>query len=123
VRNNCSAASYNDRSTFPASSRRRYEAGVGAEVGGDWYDVIPIAEDRVVSRWATSAKRPAARCSWRHCAARSVRAPRSRIRHVLDKLSAMVETISDDNFATVICGTLDTTTEAHGRAPVTPTSC
>ena len=50
-RSNCSAASCPGRSpTSPGSSRRApYEAGVkGTEVGGDWYDVLPIAEDRVV---------------------------------------------------------------------------
>jgi anti-sigma regulatory factor (Ser/Thr protein kinase) len=85
----------------------------GTDVGGDWYDVLPIAEDQVVFSDGDVCGRGLAAAVLMASLRYSIRAyaleepdPAT----ILDKLSAMMETISDDNFATVICGTLDTTT-------------
>ena len=91
----------------------RYEAGVaGTEVGGDWYDVLPIAEDRVVFSVGDVCGRGLAAAVQMASLRYSIRAyaleqpdPAS----ILDKLAAMMDTTPDDNFATVVCGTLDTT--------------
>ncbi len=99
---------------FPGlESAARYEAGVkGTEVGGDWYDVLPIAEDRVVFSVGDVCGRGLAAAVLMASLRYSIRAyalEQPDPATILDKLTAMMETISDDNFATVICGTLDTT--------------
>ncbi len=94
-------------------SAARYEAGVaGTEVGGDWYDVLPIAEDRVVFSVGDVCGRGLAAAVMMASLRYSIRAyaleqpdPAS----ILDRLGAMMDTTSDDKFATVVCGTLDTT--------------
>jgi hypothetical protein len=94
-------------------SAARYQAGVaGTEVGGDWYDVLPIAEDRVVFSVGDVCGRGLSAAVLMASLRYSIRAyaleePDPAI--ILDKLSAMLGTITDDNFATVICGTLDAT--------------
>lgn len=94
-------------------SAARYEAGVaGTEVGGDWYEVLPIAEDRVVFAVGDVCGRGLAAAVMMASLRYSIRAyaleqpdPAS----ILDRLGAMMDTTSDDTFATVVCGTLDTT--------------
>ncbi|HEY3673204.1 MAG TPA: ATP-binding SpoIIE family protein phosphatase [Acidimicrobiia bacterium] len=98
---------------FPGlESAARYEAGVkGTEVGGDWYDVLPIAEDRVVFSVGDVCGRGLAAAVLMASFRYSIRAyalEQPDPATILDKLSAMMETISYENFATVICGTLDT---------------
>ncbi len=114
-RSNCSAASCRGHCrTSPGSSRRpQYQAGVdGTEVGGDWYDVLPIAEDRIVFSVGDVCGRGLAAAVMMASLRYSIRAyaleqpdPAS----ILDRLGAMMDTTSDDKFATVVCGTLDTT--------------
>jgi len=94
-------------------SAARYQAGVaGTEVGGDWYDVLPIAEDRIVFSVGDVCGRGLAAAVMMASLRYSIRAyaleqpdPAS----ILDRLGAMMDTTSDDKFATVVCGTLDTT--------------
>jgi serine phosphatase RsbU (regulator of sigma subunit)/anti-sigma regulatory factor (Ser/Thr protein kinase) len=99
---------------FPGlESAARYQAGVvGTEVGGDWYDVLPIAEDRVVFSVGDVVGRGLAAAvlmaSLRY-AIRAYALEQSDPATILDKLSTMVETTADDRFATVICGVLDAT--------------
>ena len=94
-------------------SAARYQAGVvGTEVGGDWYDVLPIAEDRVVFSVGDVVGRGLAAAALMASLRYSIRAyalEQTDPATILDKLSAMVETTSDGNFATVICGLLDAT--------------
>ena len=94
-------------------SAAQYQAGVaGTEVGGDWYDVLPIAEDRIVFSVGDVCGRGLAAAVMMASLRYSIRAyaleqpdPAS----ILDRLGAMMDTTSDDKFATVVCGTLDTT--------------
>jgi serine phosphatase RsbU (regulator of sigma subunit) len=94
-------------------SAARYQAGVaGTEVGGDWYDVLPIAEDRVVFSVGDVVGRGLSAAVLMASLRYSIRAyalEQSDPATILDKLSAMLGTITDDQFATVICGTLDAT--------------
>jgi hypothetical protein len=94
-------------------SAARYEAGVtGTEVGGDWYDVLPIAEDRVVFSVGDVCGRGLSAAVLMASLRYSIRAyalEQPDPATILDKLNAMLGTITDDNFATVICGTLDAT--------------
>lgn len=94
-------------------SAARYQAGVvGTEVGGDWYDVLPIADDRVVFSVGDVVGRGLAAAALMASLRYSIRAyalEQIEPATILDKLSAMVETTSDGNFATVICGLLDAT--------------
>jgi hypothetical protein len=99
---------------FPGlESAARYEAGVaGTEVGGDWYDVLPIAEDRIVFSVGDVCGRGLVAAVMMASLRYSIRAyaleqpdPAS----ILDRLGAMMDTTADDKFATVICGVLDTT--------------
>ncbi len=91
----------------------RYEAGVaGTEVGGDWYDVLPIAEDRVVFSVGDVCGRGLVAAVLMASLRYSIRAyalEQPDPATILDKLATMMETTPDDNFATVVCGALDTT--------------
>jgi serine phosphatase RsbU (regulator of sigma subunit) len=99
---------------FPGlQSAARYHAGVvGTDVGGDWYDVLPIAEDRVVFSVGDVVGRGLAAAvlmaSLRY-AIRAYALEQSDPATILDKLTTMIETTADDRFATVICGALDAT--------------
>jgi anti-sigma regulatory factor (Ser/Thr protein kinase) len=94
-------------------SAARYEAGVaGTEVGGDWYDVLPIAADRVVFSVGDVCGRGLAAAVLMASLRYSIRAyaleqfdPAT----ILEKLGTMMDMTSDDMFATVICGMLDAT--------------
>jgi serine phosphatase RsbU (regulator of sigma subunit) len=89
----------------------RYEAGVqGTEVGGDWYDVIPVpgggaffCVGDVVGRGIDAASTMAAlRFSIRAHALEGI-GPAG----VLDRLGTQAEHWPTDIFATVVCGLLD----------------
>jgi hypothetical protein len=94
-------------------SAARYQAGVaGTEVGGDWYDVLPIAEDRVVFSVGDVCGRGLTAAVLMASLRYSIRAyalEQPDPATILDKLSSMLGSTTDDNFATVICGTLDAT--------------
>ena len=126
----CSAASCRVHSpTFPGlESAARYQAGVeGTEVGGDWYDVLPIAEDRIVFSVGDVCGRGLAAAVIMASLRYSIRA------YALEQPDPATHPRqarrddghdSDDNFATVVCGTLDTTagtlTVARGRTSRSP---
>lgn len=91
----------------------RYEAGVqGTEVGGDWYDVIPLASDRLLFSVGDVCGRGLG-------AATTMAALRYAIRaHALDglgpaeilgRLGPHFGPGSEERFATVVCAVLDTT--------------
>jgi anti-sigma regulatory factor (Ser/Thr protein kinase) len=97
---------------FPGlESAARYEAGVaGTEVGGDWYDVLPIAEDRVVFSVGDVCGRGLTAAALMASLRYSIRAyalEQSDPATILEKLGTMMDLTSDDMFATVICGSLD----------------
>jgi serine phosphatase RsbU (regulator of sigma subunit) len=90
----------------------RYEAGVvGTEVGGDWYDVLPLSDTRLVFSvgdvcgrgLAAAVLMASLRYSMRAYALEQDDPPT-----ILQKLTAIMGTTRDDTFATVICGMLDT---------------
>jgi serine phosphatase RsbU (regulator of sigma subunit) len=90
----------------------RYEAGVvGTEVGGDWYDVLPISETRLVFSVGDVCGRGLAAAVLMASLRYSMRAyalEQAAPGTILDKLTAIVGATRDDTFATVICGMLDT---------------
>jgi hypothetical protein len=97
---------------FPAlECAARYEAGVaGTAVGGDWYDVLPIGENCIVFSVGDVCGRGLAAAvlmaSLRY-AIRAYALDQPEPASILDRLSAMIETTTEDQFATVICGRLD----------------
>jgi serine phosphatase RsbU (regulator of sigma subunit) len=91
----------------------RYEAGVqGTEVGGDWYDVIPLAPDRLLFSVGDVCGRGLG-------AATTMAALRYAIRahaleglgpaEILGRLGPHFGPGSEDRFATAVCAVLDTT--------------
>jgi serine phosphatase RsbU (regulator of sigma subunit) len=90
----------------------RYEAGVeGTEVGGDWYDVVPLSGTRLVFSVGDVCGRGLAAAALMASLRYSIRAyalEQNEPATILDKLTAMMGTTRVDNFATVVCGTLDT---------------
>jgi anti-sigma regulatory factor (Ser/Thr protein kinase) len=94
-------------------SAARYEAGVaGTEVGGDWYDVLPIADDRVVFSVGDVCGRGLVAAVLMASLRYSIRAyalEQSDPATILEKLGTIMDMTSDDMFATVICGLLDAT--------------
>ena len=89
----------------------RYQAGIAdTEVGGDWYDVVPLSDSRLAFSVGDVCGRGLAAAALMASLRYSIRAyalEQSDPAAILDKLSAMVETTTDDVFATVICGTFD----------------
>ena len=90
----------------------RYEAGVeGTEVGGDWYDVVPLSDHRLVFSVGDVCGRGLAAAALMASLRYSIRAyalEQDDPATILDKLTAMMGTTGVENFATVVCGTLDT---------------
>jgi serine phosphatase RsbU (regulator of sigma subunit) len=91
----------------------RYEAGVvGTEVGGDWYDVLPLSASRLVFSVGDVCGRGLAAAALMASLRSSMRAyalEEAEPAMILDKLAAiMATTTNDDTFATIICGVLDT---------------
>jgi anti-sigma regulatory factor (Ser/Thr protein kinase) len=89
----------------------RYEAGVaGTEVGGDWYDVMPLSDDRLAFSVGDVCGRGLGAAALMASLRYSIRAyaleepdPAT----ILARLSTVMEHTPDSGFATVICGTLD----------------
>jgi serine phosphatase RsbU (regulator of sigma subunit) len=90
----------------------RYEAGVvGTEVGGDWYDVLPLSDTRLVFSVGDVCGRGLAAAVLMASLRYSMRAyalEQADPATILQKLTAIMGTTRDDSFATVICGMLDT---------------
>jgi serine phosphatase RsbU (regulator of sigma subunit) len=90
----------------------RYEAGVeGTDVGGDWYDVLPLSPDRIVfsvgdvcGRGITAAVQMA---SLRY-SIRAYALEQADPATILQRLSTIMVNNREESFATVICGTVDT---------------
>ena len=94
----------------------RYVAGVaGTDVGGDWYDVVPLSDHRLVFSVGDVCGRGLAAAALMASLRYSIRAyalEQNDPATILDKLTTMMGTTGAENFATVVCGTLDT---ADGR--------
>jgi serine phosphatase RsbU (regulator of sigma subunit) len=89
----------------------RYVAGVeGIDIGGDWYDVVPLSEERVLVVVGDVSGRglPAATtmASLRY-AIRAYAAEGAGPAEILTKLSALVSIPRDGHFATVLCAVID----------------
>jgi Stage II sporulation protein E (SpoIIE) len=89
----------------------RYVAGrEGTDVGGDWYDVIPIDDTRFVfvvgdvSGHGVGAATIMARL---HFAIRAYAAQGDSPDRILDKLGHLLSLERDRSFATILCGTVD----------------
>jgi Stage II sporulation protein E (SpoIIE) len=89
----------------------RYVAGrEGTDVGGDWYDVIPIDDRRFVfvvgdvSGHGVGAATIMARL---HFAIRAYAAQGDAPELILDKLGHLLSLERDRSFATILCGTVD----------------
>jgi serine phosphatase RsbU (regulator of sigma subunit) len=89
----------------------RYLAGVeGIDIGGDWYDVIPLGDDNVfvtvgdVSGRGLAAATTMAKIRF---AIRAYAAEGDSPGVVLTKLSKLLEIGNDDHFATVLCARID----------------
>jgi serine phosphatase RsbU (regulator of sigma subunit) len=89
----------------------RYEAGVeGAEIGGDWYDVIPLGPDRLLFSVGDVCGRGLGPATTMAALRYSIRAhaleglgPAA----ILDRLAPHLEPGRDDRFATAVCAVLD----------------
>ena len=90
----------------------RHEAGVaGTEVGGDWYDVVPLSGTRLVFSVGDVCGRGLAAAALMASLRYSIRAytlEQNDPATILDKLTTVMGTTRVDSFATVVCGTLDT---------------
>ena len=90
----------------------RYEAGVeGTEVGGDWYDVLPVSATRMVFSVGDVCGRGLAAAALMASLRYSIRAyalEEADPATILDGLTTVMESTRSDDFATVVCGTLDT---------------
>jgi serine phosphatase RsbU (regulator of sigma subunit) len=89
----------------------RYIPGVdGIDVGGDWYDVIPVEDDHfifVVGDVSGRGLRAATVMASLHYAIRAYALEGHPPTTILDKLSPMLRVGRDGHFATVLCGLVD----------------
>lgn len=89
----------------------RYEAGsVGTDVGGDWYDVIPLDGDRfifVVGDVSGHGVEAATIMARLHFAIRAFAAQGDSPAAILGKLGSLLNPERDSAFATVLCGTVN----------------
>jgi serine phosphatase RsbU (regulator of sigma subunit) len=92
----------------------RYIAGTeGTEVGGDWYDVVVVADDRVCFTVGDVSGRGLEAATMMGALRNAINAyaldghdPET----VLTKVSRIVDVVEGGRFATVLCGVLDLTT-------------
>src|SRR5262249_28511082 len=89
----------------------RYEAGVaGTEVGGDWYDVVPVSPTRLLFAVGDVSGRgleAAATMASLRYAIRAYALDGSEPAEVLHKLTSMLTVGRSGLFATVVCGMID----------------
>jgi serine phosphatase RsbU (regulator of sigma subunit) len=89
----------------------RYLPGVsGAEVGGDWYDVVPLGGGRfvfVVGDVSGRGVRAAALMASLHYASRAYALEGHSPAVILDQLTRTMDIAQDGHFATVLCGLVD----------------
>jgi serine phosphatase RsbU (regulator of sigma subunit)/type II secretory pathway pseudopilin PulG len=92
----------------------RYQAGTeGIEIGGDWYDVVVVAPDRVCFTVGDVSGRGLEAATMMGALRNAINAyavdghdPAT----VLTKVSRIVDVVDSGRFATVLCGLLDLTT-------------
>jgi serine phosphatase RsbU (regulator of sigma subunit) len=89
----------------------RYLPGVsGTEVGGDWYNVVPLGGDRfvfVVGDVSGRGMRAAATMAALHYASRAYALEGHPPGVILDQLARTMDIAEDGHFATVLCGLVD----------------
>src|SRR3984885_9519281 len=89
----------------------RYLPGVsGTEVGGDWYDVVPLGGGRfvfVVGDVSGRGVRAAAMMASLHYASRAYALEGHPPAVILDQLTRTMDIAEDGHFATVLCGLVD----------------
>jgi len=89
----------------------RYLPGVsGTEVGGDWYDVVPLGGGRfvfVVGDVSGRGVRAAAMMASLHYASRAYALEGHPPAVILDQLTQTMDIAEDGHFATVLCGLVD----------------
>jgi serine phosphatase RsbU (regulator of sigma subunit) len=89
----------------------RYLPGVsGTEVGGDWYDVVPLGGGRfvfVVGDVSGRGVRAAALMASLHYASRAYALEGHPPAVILDQLTRTTDIAEDGHFATVLCGLVD----------------
>jgi len=89
----------------------RYLPGVsGTEVGGDWYDVVPLGGDRfvfVVGDVSGRGVRAAALMASLQYASRAYALEGHPPAVILDQLTRTMDIAEDGHFATVLCGLVD----------------
>jgi serine phosphatase RsbU (regulator of sigma subunit) len=92
----------------------RYLPGVsGTEVGGDWYDVVPLGGGRfvfVVGDVSGRGVRAAAMMASLHYASRAYALEGHPPAVILDQLTRTMDITEDGHFATVLCGLVDVST-------------
>jgi serine phosphatase RsbU (regulator of sigma subunit) len=92
----------------------RYLPGVsGTEVGGDWYDVVPLGGGRfvfVVGDVSGRGVRAAALMASLHYASRAYALEGHPPAVILDQLTRTMDIAEDGHFATVLCGLVDVST-------------
>jgi serine phosphatase RsbU (regulator of sigma subunit) len=92
----------------------RYLPGVsGTEVGGDWYDVVPLGGGRfvfVVGDVSGRGVRAAAMMASLHYASRAYALEGHPPAVILDQLTRIMDITEDGHFATVLCGLVDVST-------------
>jgi serine phosphatase RsbU (regulator of sigma subunit) len=90
----------------------RYLAGVeGVDIGGDWYDVLPLDDDRllfVIGDVSGRGLRAATIMASLRYAIHAYAAQGDEPAVILEKLSRLLDIERDGAFATVVCGTIDT---------------
>jgi serine phosphatase RsbU (regulator of sigma subunit) len=104
-----------------AEASARYEPGEqGMEIGGDWYDVIPLSDDRmlvVVGDVTGRGLRAAATMASLRYAIHAYAAQNDPPAMILTKLSKLLSVAASGQLATVLCALIDI-----GRRTVTVTS-
>jgi hypothetical protein len=91
----------------------RYESGVaGTEVGGDWYDLLPLSPNRLLFSVGDVSGRgleAAATMASLRYAMRAYALEGTTPAQILHKLTMLMSVVRNELFATVICGLVDTT--------------
>jgi serine phosphatase RsbU (regulator of sigma subunit) len=89
----------------------RYLPGAaGADIGGDWYDVVPLEDGRlvfVVGDVSGRGVRAAASMASLHYASRAYALEGHPPPVILDRLARTMDIARDGHFATVLCGLVD----------------
>jgi serine phosphatase RsbU (regulator of sigma subunit) len=89
----------------------RYVAGAeGVDIGGDWYDVMPVGDDHfvfVVGDVSGRGLRAATAMAELRYAVRAYAAQGDAPEVILEKVSSLIDVARDGHFATALCGAID----------------